>query len=144
MKVIHKGNAVSKGIGIGRAYIYKPYIPHIREEFISDSDIDKELETYEKVKHQAQKEISNIQKFLEENDDDKSKIFDAHLEILNDILIAEEMNKPIKGVLITRYSGKRYEMSISNIKEMLEVPILGIIPEEDSIKESQYVPEYFL
>ena len=28
-------------------------------------------------------------------------------------------------------------MSISNIKDMLEVPILGIIPEDDAIKESQ-------
>ncbi len=120
MKVIHKGNAVSKGIGIGRAYIYKPYIPHIREEFISDSDIDKELETYEKVKHQAQKEISNIQKFLEENDDDKSKIFDAHLEILNDILIAEEMNKQIKGVKHSyRYGIKNvYGMFIKMISEV--------------------------
>ena len=28
-------------------------------------------------------------------------------------------------------------MSLSNIKDMLEVPIIGIIPEDDSIKESQ-------
>jgi septum formation inhibitor-activating ATPase MinD len=28
-------------------------------------------------------------------------------------------------------------MSIANIKDMLEFPILGIIPEDDAIKESQ-------
>jgi septum site-determining protein MinD len=28
-------------------------------------------------------------------------------------------------------------MQISNIKDMLEIPILGIIPEDDAIKESQ-------
>jgi len=65
----------------------------------------------------------------------------AVTDALKTIKLAEEMNKPIKGVLITRYSGKRYEMSISNIKEMLEVPILGIIPEEDSIKESQVMKD---
>ena len=51
--------------------------------------------------------------------------------------MADEKNKPVKGVIITRYRNKYPEMSISNIKDMLEIPILGIIPEEDSIRESQ-------
>ncbi len=58
-------------------------------------------------------------------------------DALKTIKLAEEMNKPVIGVIITRYTGKRVDMSISNIKDMLEVPILGIIPEDDSIKESQ-------
>jgi septum site-determining protein MinD len=47
------------------------------------------------------------------------------------------MNKPVIGVIITRHRGKNIDMSIANIKDMLEVPLLGIIPEHDSIKESQ-------
>jgi septum site-determining protein MinD len=60
----------------------------------------------------------------------------AVTDALKAIKLAEEMGKPVKGVIITRYQGKRIDMPISNIKDMLEVPILGIIPEDDSIKES--------
>ncbi|MFA5723501.1 MAG: cell division ATPase MinD [Candidatus Pacearchaeota archaeon] len=61
----------------------------------------------------------------------------AVTDALKAIKLSEEMGKPVIGVIITRYQGKKVEMSLSNIKDMLEVPILGIIPEDDSIKESQ-------
>jgi septum site-determining protein MinD len=61
----------------------------------------------------------------------------AVTDALKTIKLTEELNKPILGVIITRYQGKRIEMSIANIKDMLEFPILGIIPEDDAIKESQ-------
>jgi len=61
----------------------------------------------------------------------------AVTDALKTIKLAEEMNKQVTGVIITRYQGKSLEMSISNIKDMLEIPILGIIPEEDAVKESQ-------
>ena len=63
----------------------------------------------------------------------------AVTDALKTIKLAEEKNKPIKGVIITRHTGKRHDMSIANIKEMLESPILGIIPEDDAIKESQMI-----
>jgi septum site-determining protein MinD len=61
----------------------------------------------------------------------------AVTDALKTIKLSEEMNKPIKGVIVTRYTGKRTEMSIPNLKDMLEKPILGIIPEADEVKESQ-------
>jgi septum site-determining protein MinD len=61
----------------------------------------------------------------------------AVTDALKTIKLAEEMNKPVKGVIITRYRGKKTDMSISNIKEMLETNLLGIIPEEESVRESQ-------
>ena len=61
----------------------------------------------------------------------------AVTDALKTIKLAEEMNKPVLGVLITRYRGGNTDMSIENIQDMLEVPILGIIPEEDAIRESQ-------
>lgn len=61
----------------------------------------------------------------------------AVTDALKTIKLAEEKNKKITGVIITRFQGKRVEMSISNIKDMLEIPILGIIPEDDAVKESQ-------
>lgn len=61
----------------------------------------------------------------------------AVTDALKTIKLAEEMGKTILGVIITRYKGNKVDMLISNIKEMLEVPILGIIPEDESIRESQ-------
>ena len=61
----------------------------------------------------------------------------AVTDALKTIKLAEEMNKPIKGIIITRYTGERTEMSIPNIKDMLEAQILGIIPEDRAVKESQ-------
>ena len=61
----------------------------------------------------------------------------AVTDALKTIKLAEEYNKPVKGIILTRYEGKRTEMSLSNIKDMLEAPFLGIVPEDDAIKESQ-------
>jgi len=63
----------------------------------------------------------------------------AVTDALKTIKLAEEMNKPIKGVIITKYTGDKTDMPLTNIKEMLEIPILGIIPKEDSIRESQSI-----
>ena len=61
----------------------------------------------------------------------------AVTDALKTIKLSEEMNKPVKGVIVTRYQGQRTEMPISNIKDMLEAPIIGIIPEDIAVKESQ-------
>ncbi|MEK6914473.1 MAG: cell division ATPase MinD [Nanoarchaeota archaeon] len=61
----------------------------------------------------------------------------AVTDALKTIKLAEEKGKLITGLILTRYSGKSYEMSIPNIRDMLEIPILGIIPEDESIKKSQ-------
>ena len=61
----------------------------------------------------------------------------AVTDALKTIKLAEEKGKPIAGVILTRYRGKNYEMSIPNIRDMLEIPILGIIPEDDAIRKSQ-------
>lgn len=57
-------------------------------------------------------------------------------DALKTIKLAEELNKNVKGVIVTKVNGKRSEMSIQNIKEMLEVPILGIVPEDEAVNES--------
>jgi len=57
-------------------------------------------------------------------------------DALKTIKLAEDMGKQIRGVIITRVQGNKHEMSISNIKEMLEVPILGIVPEDKAVLES--------
>lgn len=63
----------------------------------------------------------------------------AVTDALKTIKLSEERGKNIVGVILTRYRGKSYEMSIPNIRDMLEIPILGIIPEDEAIRESQAI-----
>ncbi len=64
-----------------------------------------------------------------------SSITDA----LKTIKLSEEMHTPVKGLIITRYKGKKTDMSVPNIKDMLEVPLIGIIPEDEAVRESQVI-----
>jgi len=60
----------------------------------------------------------------------------AVTDALKAIKVARELGKDVKGVIVTRYQNVRYEMPLSSIKSMLEVPIIGIIPEDRCVKES--------
>lgn len=55
--------------------------------------------------------------------------------------LLEQMGKEIRGVIVTRSTGLKSEMPISNIAEMLELPILGVIPEDSRIKSSLAMKE---
>lgn len=50
--------------------------------------------------------------------------------------VIEEMGKQIIGVIVTRVNGNRTEMPIGNVREMLELPILGVVPEDRNIQAS--------
>lgn len=48
--------------------------------------------------------------------------------------VIEEFEKPIRGVIVTRVRGTRTEMPIGNVRDMLELPILGVIPEDKNMQ----------
>ncbi len=50
--------------------------------------------------------------------------------------LAEQLGKEVKGIIVTRYTGSKYEMPVQNIKDMLELPILGVIPEDKNVPRS--------
>jgi len=60
----------------------------------------------------------------------------AVTDALKAVKVAREMGKDVKGVIVTRYTGKSYEMSLQSIKSMLDTPIIGVIPEDKSVKEA--------
>jgi septum site-determining protein MinD len=61
----------------------------------------------------------------------------AVTDALKTIKMAENLNKKVIGVIVTRATGKEWEMDIPTIKDMLETNILGIVQEDDAVKESQ-------
>lgn len=50
--------------------------------------------------------------------------------------LAEQLGKEVRGVIVTRVRGDRIEMPLSNIHDMLELPILGVIPEDRNVPRS--------
>ncbi|MEI6849713.1 MAG: cell division ATPase MinD [archaeon] len=48
--------------------------------------------------------------------------------------VIEELGKQVRGIIVTRVKGLKTEMPIKNIKDMLELPILGVIPEDKNMQ----------
>lgn len=53
----------------------------------------------------------------------------------------EQLGKNVRGVIVTRVKKSKSEMPISNVAEMLELPILGIIPEDEKIQSALAMKE---
>ena len=60
----------------------------------------------------------------------------AITDALKTIKVAEQMKKKVRGVIMTRIRKDKLEMDPSVVKEMLEVPVLGMIPEDLVVKKS--------
>ena len=60
----------------------------------------------------------------------------AIADALKTVRLAEELKKPVRGILITRVRKDKIEMNSETVKEMLESPILGMIPEDMAIKRA--------
>jgi len=54
----------------------------------------------------------------------------AITDALKTIKVAEGMKKKVMGVIITRVKKNKIEMQPDTVRDMLEVPILGMIPED--------------
>ena len=50
--------------------------------------------------------------------------------------LAEQLKKPVMGVIVTRVRKDEIELEPEVVKEMLEVPILGMVPEDMAVKKS--------
>jgi septum site-determining protein MinD len=60
----------------------------------------------------------------------------AITDALKAIKMAEQIKKPILGVIVTRVKKNDIEMQPDVVKDMLEAPILGMIPEDISVQKS--------
>src|SRR3989344_2799154 len=60
----------------------------------------------------------------------------AVTDALKTVKLAQELGKQVRGVVVTRVSGNKNEMSISNVKEMLDIPVLGVVPEDRNVLAS--------
>jgi septum site-determining protein MinD len=60
----------------------------------------------------------------------------AITDALKTIKLAEQIRKPVIGVIVTRVKRNKIEIQPDIVREMLEVPILGMVPEDICVQES--------
>lgn len=60
----------------------------------------------------------------------------AITDALKTLKVAENMNIPIRGVIVTRVKKDDIEMGPDSVKEMLEADILGMVPESKIVQKS--------
>ncbi len=60
----------------------------------------------------------------------------AITDALKTVKLAERLKKPVAGVIVTRVRKDDVELEPEVVKEMLEVPILGMVPEDLAVKRS--------
>lgn len=58
------------------------------------------------------------------------------VDALKTINLLQKMKKRIRGLVVNRVKGEKYELKIPEIKSMCDQPIISIIPEDSKISES--------
>ena len=96
------GTAVSAGVVVGRTYLYERFVPEISALAAGDPVAD--AAHYAAARDAAQKELEELcRRFTEAQDPEKAAIFTAHLEILADETMDEEIRDGIRYVCSTPY-----------------------------------------
>lgn len=92
---VWKGNPVSKGIGLGKVYKYIPYHAEINGDLVEDTEA--ELKKYSHAKQCAMMELEKLQMKMQKDDEDKAAIIGAHMEILKDPAMDEQIETLINN-----------------------------------------------
>lgn len=98
--MIMKGNAVSPGISVGPVYRYVPFEPCTAEHSITREQIQDQLSTYEQAVIRAGEELRRKMSLFSDAEQDKRKIIKAHLDILEDCVLDEEIRTAIEDGLL--------------------------------------------
>ncbi len=64
----------------------------------------------------------------------------ALTDSLKTLKVARELGKRVKGVILTR-AGFRNDVSTSDVEALMEAPVLGVVPEDKSVRKSLVLNE---
>ena len=91
-EIILKGIAASPGVAHGRAFVYQRDELEIPSYKLEAEEIDKELERYEQAIVETRGEITEVRnKVASDLSEGEARIFDAHLMVLEDAALIEEV-----------------------------------------------------
>lgn len=121
--MIYEGTAVSDGAATGRVFQYEPYQPEIRHDTITKAQTKSCLEKYKDVFIQAEEELKRLIESSELEEEEK-KIFQAHIDIVQDEEMRREIEEEITDNLLSpewaiQEVYERYIKIISKAKDAL-------------------------
>lgn len=82
--MILKGNPVSSGIAIAKAFVYRPLDLSVEEKHIDASQSESELDNVRRALKRACGELEGLIASFPEGEEEQAKIFRAHIEIIED------------------------------------------------------------
>lgn len=92
---ILKGNPVSRGIALAKVYVYKAFKADVHESYFEAGQEAAKFKQFTDALAAAEAELDTIVASLSVESPEKAKIFTAHIEILNDEEVAEEVKDMI-------------------------------------------------
>src|SRR4026208_1402765 len=97
-EVIYKGLSASKGISMGKPFIYRNEAPCYVTTKNGKSTYQEEIDDYFAAIEQSKKELKKVFNFAKEKLDEQGlMIFEAQLAFLNDRILHEKVVKKVKA-----------------------------------------------
>jgi phosphotransferase system enzyme I (PtsI) len=123
---ILKGNPVSRGIALGKVYIYKAFKADVHESYFEAGKEDEYFKKYEDAVRTAEKELENIIDSMSVESPEKAKIFTAHVEILMDEEVAEGVKEMIyDNRTMPDYAVDEVYTDFANLLEKAKDPLIA-------------------
>ncbi len=99
---MRQGIAASPGIAVGKAYVFEEQEIKINREKIDKSLVDVEIRKFKQALKTSKQQLQMIKdRVAEKMGEQKAKIFDAHLMILDDPTLVDRVETKIQEELIT-------------------------------------------
>lgn len=99
--MILQGNGVSEGVAVGSLFVYAPQVLHARQTQATPGAQAAELGAYEAARAQARKELVALRERLAVEKEEHAAIFDAHLDLVDDEVIVQEICDALRGEAYT-------------------------------------------
>ncbi len=123
-ETVLSGLAASPGIAIGRAFVITQDHPPVPERTISDADIQNEINRFHEALEATRRQLLDIKENLKSKlTEQTSRIFDAHLLMLDDVVAVEQTETLIRQ---NKYCAeKAFASAINKITSSLKSPLKG-------------------
>ncbi len=123
---ILKGNPVSRGIALGKVYIYKAFKADVHESYFEAGREDEFFKKYQDAVKVAENELNSIVASMEEESPEKAKIFTAHIEILMDEEVEEGVQEMIyDNRTMPDYAVDEIYTAFANLLEKAKDPLIA-------------------
>lgn len=95
-KLILTGNPVSPGIAMAKAYVYYPLELAVEEGYFQAEEKQENLKAFHEALSKTKEELKCLYEMLATEDEEKAKIFLAHMELLEDEELLDEIQLAIE------------------------------------------------